>query len=297
MNFVECEIEEIIIPEDKKLSELKPRKFRFGRYKRGKNKRLESRNLSKLPYFKNPVLPKNGEPIGLDIECVRDRMTNKLLPGWIALSVYSPSNKIEGCVLQSKIYHDESRVDRMERFSGITRKMLREGQPYEQIKPQIIFFLENYLIVGAGIDKDLEILGLSNFTDRCVDIQSDFRDRNDQPIDLKELTFALLKKRIQSFDEKRPKGHNPIIDSRMTVKLYKRRKEGKIDSESDEETETHSFEFCRKVVTQDQKLNQILIEEKLRKREQKIKVKRNVNKDKKAGKTPLDWPVYDMKNK
>ena len=147
----------------KKLSELKPRKFRFGKYKRGKNKRPKSMNLSKIPYFKNPVIPKNGEPIGLDIECVRERMTNKLLPGWIALSVYSPSNRIEGCVFQSKVYHEESRVDRMERFSGITRKILREGRPYEQIKPQLIFYIENFLLVGANIAKDLEILGLSNY--------------------------------------------------------------------------------------------------------------------------------------
>ena len=130
-----------------------------------------------------------------------------------------------------------------------------------------------------------------------MDIQSDFRDKNDQPIDLKTLAFALLKKRIQSFDEKRPKGHNPIIDSRMAVKLYKRRKEGKIDSESDEETETHNFEFCRRAVVRDPKLNQILIEERSRKKEQKLKIKRNKNKDRKSGRMPLDWPVFDNKNK
>ena len=274
----------------KRLSEMKPRKFRFGKYKRGKKKKQESRNLSKQAYFKSPVLPKMDEPIGLDAEYVRDRKTNRLLPGWIALSICSSSNKTEGCVFQSKIYHKEENVDRMERFSGITRAMIREGRKYEQIKPQIIFFLENYLVVGAGIGKDLEILGLSEYRNKCIDIQDDFRDKRNQSIDLKTLSFALLKKRIQSFDEERKKGHNPIIDSRVAVKLYKRRKEGRIESETDEETGSHDFEFCRRIVKEDEKLCKILEEEKLKAKEHRIRAKRNRNRDRRTGKSLMDWP-------
>ena len=274
----------------KRLSELKPRKFRFGKYKRGKKRKQESLNLSKQTYFKSPILPKTEEPIGLDAEYVRDRKTNKLLPGWIALTVCGSSNKIEGCFFQSKIYHKEADVDRMERFSGITRAMIREGRKYEQIKPQIIFFLENYTIVGAGIGKDLEILGLSEYRNKCIDIQDDFRDRKNQAIDLKTLSFALLKKRIQSFDEKKLKGHNPIIDSRVAVKLYKRRKEGRIESETDEETGTHNFEFCRRIVKEDEKLCKILEEEKSKAKENRNRARRNRNRDRRTGISTMDWP-------
>ena len=290
MNSVKSDETVSLESKSKKLSELKPRKFRFGKYKRGKKKSQESRNLSKLAYFKSPVLPKADEPIGLDAEYVRDRKTNKLLPGWVALSIYSSSKKIEGCIFQSKIYHKESDVDRMEKFSGITRAMIREGRKYEQIKPQLKFFLDNFTIVGAGIVKDLEVLGLPEYRDNCIDIQDDFRDHNNQPIDLKTLSYALLNKRIQSFDDRRIKGHNPIIDSRMAVKLYKRRKEGLINSESDEESGSHSFEFCRKAVREDETLKKIWEDEKSKAKEQRLKSKRKRNKDRKTGKSLIDWP-------
>ena len=62
-------------------------------------------------------------------------------------------------------------------------------------------------------------------------------------------------KKIQEFDDRSfiKKPHNPIVDSRFTIKLYMKRIAGHAESD----TEDHSFDWTRDRVSADDKLKQI----------------------------------------
>ena len=242
-----------------------PRRKRFGITIRGKRHRRENLDLRSMPYYKAIILPEFNEPLGFDVEFVSDLKTGNLLPAWVALTTARNGQRgylRDSCVFQAKIYHNIDKVDRMEKYSGVDRRMLATGLPLETVKKKLEFFFQNYKIVGASMDKDLAAFGFEKYRNKCVDVQRDegfFRGKCNQPIDLKTLASVFLKRRIQSFNEGQTNGHSPIIDSRITVQLYKKRVKNEIESETDSEGEKN-FQFCRQKLPEG--LKEIAIEEK-----------------------------------
>ena len=226
------------------------------------------------PYFFSKLLPKFGTPLGIDVEMVKCTKTKKNIAAWVAISHSMQSTKYhrkqnllseEPCVYQAKIKHNLSEIDLMTRFSGITADMLRDGVPFERAQKDVQYFLENYKIVGANVISDLNSLGLERYINTCVDIQYDdgyYRGSNGprDAIKLRTLAYSVMGKKIQEFDE-RPfikKSHNPIVDSRIALKLYLKR----IDGQAESDTEDHSFDWTRDRISADDKLKQIEFEEK-----------------------------------
>ena len=258
-----------------------PRRKRFGKTVRGKHHYRENLNLRSMPYYKALILPDFDEPLGFDVEFVSDRKTGLLLPAWVGLSVannHSRGHRRDNCIFQAKIYHNDKTVDRMEKYSGVDRHMIATGLPLDKVKESLKFFFENYKIIGASMDKDLQAFGLEKYRDKCVDIQRDegfFLGRNNQPIGLKTLTSVFLKKRIQSFNEGQTVGHSPITDSRTTVKLYKMRINKQIESESDSDTGERSFQYCRKRLSEGlREIDQFEKDEQRKRKKRKRNIKR-----------------------
>ena len=266
--------------EEKKKSN--PRRKRFGKTVRGKRHYRENLNLRSMPYYKALILPEFDEPLGFDVEFVRDRKTGSLLPAWVSLSVAnnaSRGHRRDSCIFQAKIYHNERKVDRMQRYSGVDRHMIATGLPLEKVRESLKFFFDNYKIVGASMEKDLQAFGLEKYRHKCVDIQRDegfFQGRSNQPISLKTLTSVFLKRRIQSFNEGQTVGHSPITDSRTTVKLYKLRINKQVESESDSDTGQRNFQYCRKRLTEGLKeIDQYEKDEQKERKKRKRKMRRN----------------------
>ena len=244
---------------------------RFGQETRGRRRSTESINLRKLSYHKNTVLPKVNEPLGIYTEYVIERKTNKPLAGWVAISVAKGKVRefrFNDCIYQAKIFYDEKMVDRQERKTGITRKMLKYGISRWKVRDDIKFFLQNYTLIGANINLQLNSLDLDSYSNKCVDIYKppvSYTGREERPVELKVLVYALLNKEIQTFKQSAKFLGSPITNSRQVIKLYRMRKDGMIEPKPDEVEKKENFEFCNELVLSNPKLKMIMESEKRRK--------------------------------
>lgn len=88
----------------------------------------DSIQMRTLPYFRVSVPPLKEEPLGLDVEMVRDIKTDRLIAGWVAISQCNGMTKVmdshtdNTCVYQSKIKHDIRNIDLQTRWSGLTKE-------------------------------------------------------------------------------------------------------------------------------------------------------------------------------
>lgn len=105
---------------------------------------------------------------------VRNLKSNTLVCGWVAISQYIHQRRYKnnGLVFQALIYYNETEVDRMETYSGITEEMMRNGMDFDFVRKEIIYFLENYTVVGVNIKADLDCLKLTRYVDNCIDLHS-----------------------------------------------------------------------------------------------------------------------------
>ena len=170
-----------------------------------------------------------------------------MLGAWVAL-VQQKHNRTKtrgpNVVYQAIIHYPENKVNRLEQWSGITKEMLETGVELRKVQADLVFFLENYKIIGVDIKQDLLSLGLESYVSKCIDIQTSdsfYRGRNNIRLSLKDLAYKLTGKEIQ---KKNGCAHSPVIDARLTIKLYYLRVEGYAESESDSDGD-HNFEFCR----------------------------------------------------
>jgi hypothetical protein len=153
-----------------------------------------------------------------------------MIPGWVCLYRYDKKSRCRGCenvIYSAKIRQLKKHVkDYSTRYSGLTRLDLSEESiPIKQILKELRVICKDRTIIGVNLDKDLQYLGLSHNDipyENRFDLHSVFIDENNQPISLKVLTYVILGKRIQEFDPKYDpmKAHDPIIDSRSTIKIF-----------------------------------------------------------------------------
>src|SRR5260370_34431014 len=98
------------------------RNKRWDESRRGKPKPTEHLNIGTLPFYQSKIYPDKTEPLGLDIEFVKDKRTNKMLPAWVALSLKLHSRKLRQlnlpseCVYHTKVYHRLESIDLMTRY-------------------------------------------------------------------------------------------------------------------------------------------------------------------------------------
>ena len=109
------------------------------------------------------------------------------------------------------------------RWSGLTRLDLSEQSiEFKEVKKRLEIILKDRIVVGIGLEDDLKTLGLSNLIkqDFRFEFLDHFKDENDQPIGLKKIAFGFYNKLIQEYnpDFDPLLGHNPVIDSRFTIK-------------------------------------------------------------------------------
>lgn len=250
-----------------------PRNKRFGKTKRGKRNHQRGARHMNATYFRAMFDPPTSEPLGLDVEFVRDLKTNKLLPGWVAIcqDVHrgeSRRSKIgDACVYHTKVYHRINEIDLMTRYSGITEDMVRHGREISKVRLEVIHYLENYTIVGANIKQDLASLDLMCYRHKTFDIQYDncFHGRGGQndAIKLRTLAYSLADKKIQEYDL-RPQmrgRHSPLIDARTAVMLYKRLKKGYYEGKVDNETRIECYQWCREKELENDQIRDVIEKE------------------------------------
>ena len=257
-----------------------PRNRRWGKPKRNIVKYQIRKNIVKEPYTYAERLPPEETSLRLDVEMVRCLKTGKHLAAWVAISHGMSGYRCnkghiygDSCIYQAKIQHRLEDVDLMTSFSGITEDMVTNGRPFGEVRRDVIYFLNRYQIIGANIGHDLESLNLQEYTSRCIDIQCNNgyyhgKRGSKDPIKLRTLSYSILNKKIKEFDERSyvRKKHNPVIDSRMTVRLYQKRLKGEAESDTDSDC-GRSFEWTRNKVRNVEHFREI--EEKERERNRK----------------------------
>lgn len=147
--------------------------------------------------------------------------------------------------------------------------MIESGRDFSIVKEEVKFYLDNYTIVTAKAESDLHALGLSNYVTKVIDIQSQdyFVDSHDQPIKLRTLAYGAKSRTIQEYDS-RPymrRRHNPIIDARITVELYKLHQKGRFEKKPGCDDQM-SYGWCREKEMTDPRISAIIEEEKHQKR-------------------------------
>ena len=218
-----------------------------------KNVKKVKRNSEEPLAMRRAVLIDNSrnldptEPLGIDVEKIQG-LEGEMLPGWVSV-YHNPKTKRhdprpDDIVYSAKIRQLPTDVRNYATpWSGLTRLDLSERAiPWEEVREKLKEILKGKTIVGVALQKDLIDLGLGDIEANKVDLQQIFRDDNNQPISLRILAYALLNKKIQEFADNydRSKAHDPVIDSRITLKIYKNlAKFQPIDG---------SYQWCREIV-------------------------------------------------
>ena len=217
----------------------------------GKDKpgeQIKNTSMRRQVYIDNidKLFPK--EPVSLDVEKVQG-YDGQMLPGWVCvyrIGKYSRHNKQkpDDIVYSAKIRQLKDKVSTYATpWSGLTRLDLSErAVDLTEVRCKLYQIFQNRTLVGTALRNDLFDLGINTESLELFDLQNVFRDSNDQPISLKILSYALLGKRIQEFsptyDEL--KVHDPVIDSRITIKIFNKMKNFKpVDG---------SYQWCRDIV-------------------------------------------------
>ena len=205
-------------------------KLKIEALKKGQNKRNNEvhKAMRRSVLIDNSKSLSPSEPVGLDVEKIQG-LNGQMLPGWV--SVYqNPKQKrhqprTDDIVYSAKIRQLPSDVKNYATpWSGLSRIDLSErAVPWDQVKKRLREILSGRTVVGVALNKDLIDLGLEDIEAEKIDLQQIFYDDNNQPISLKILAYALLNKKIQEFAENfnNNKAHDPVIDSRITLKIYK----------------------------------------------------------------------------
>ena len=196
-------------------------------------------------------MPELGTAVALDVEKVRCKDSNILYAGHVVIAVHGhkktnfPQSNI---IFSAYIWHDSTRADLMNKYSGLTKKQISNGTRFEIVREDIQYFIENYKVVGCNVREDLKSLELEHLHSKCIDIQSEgyFVDKFKRPISLKILCFSILNKKIQDFDHNRTNtGHSALTDATVTIRLYHLRQNNYVQSETDSDDD-HTYDWCRK---------------------------------------------------
>lgn len=184
----------------------------------------------RLPFIDNSHLLLSGEPVSIDVEKVRIGKDN--VSGWVVVCQYPTGKRrknIDPVVYSAKVRRLKPDVTSYATpWSGLTRLDLSErALPLEVVQLKLRQILENRLIVGIGLKEDLRSLGLESYVpeDNLFEFMDYFTDDRNQPISLKALTYGFFGKLIQEYspDFSPERGHDPVIDARMTIKIYKQK--------------------------------------------------------------------------
>lgn len=171
-----------------------------------------------------------NEPLGVDVEKVQH--CGKPLAAWVVITQHPSKGKVRRQQNESIIYSAKIRRLRHEitsfqtPWSGLAAIDLSERSiPIEKVQRDLRAILNGRMLVGIGLRNDLESLGIDeSISERNrFDFLDRFKDERNQPISLKYLAFGILGKKIQEFAEDFDplRCHNPIINSRTTIKIFK----------------------------------------------------------------------------
>ncbi len=183
-------------------------------------------SLSRYSYRDNRHLLQPDEPVSIDLECVMGYGKN--LPGFVVVCRYRIHDKFQQkIVFATKIRQRSTDISNLlTPISGLQLLDLSEGaMELAQVQTILKQLLVNRLVVGIGLKGDFQNLGLGEFFPQlnCFEFNDVFRDDEDKPIALRHLAFAFFMKRIQglalNYDKLR--GHDPLTDALMTMKIYR----------------------------------------------------------------------------
>ena len=207
-----------------------------------------SKSMRKQILIDNTSQLSKDEPISIDVEKVQGK-DGQMLPGWVCVYKRGKNRrrqKPDDIVYSAKIRQLRKDVDSYATpWSGLTRIDLSERSvPLNDVQVKLKEIFKERTLVGVAVKKDLIDLGLSADVYQTIDLQDVFRDEKDQPISLKVLSYAILGKKIQEFADNydKDKAHDPVIDSRMTLKIYNRMQNCKPNN--------GSYQWCRDLVNQ-----------------------------------------------
>jgi hypothetical protein len=217
----------------------------------------EIKSAYRYPQIDNIHLLRPNEAVSLDIECVAG--FGKQLPGWIIIYRYDIHSKVgDKIIFSTKIHQRKQDIYKyFTKYSGLTGLDLGEGT-MNLVKVQSIIrpVLKDRLVVGIGLKEDLQHLGLEEISGKrnIFEFKDIFKDENGQAIGLKSLAYAFLGKKIQQFDPKFDpnRGHSPVVDAMMTMKIYRAyEKLGKSTLSPlryDEFSRTKSYQWAKDIV-------------------------------------------------
>jgi hypothetical protein len=150
------------------------------------------------------------------------------LPGFVVVCRYRIHDKFQQkIVFATKIRQRSSDICKLlTPISGLQLLDLSEGaMDLSQVQTILKDLFVNRLVIGIGLKGDFQNLGLGEFLPQvnCFEFNEMFRDDEDKPIALRHLAFAFFMKRIQglAINYDKLKGHNPLTDALMTMKIYR----------------------------------------------------------------------------
>ena len=239
------------------------RKLRFGRYRRKHRARKPDKdiNLRHQSYYKSPVQPDHGRALGLRIIEVKDRVSSRLYPAWLALTNKSHQRKFaqNSVVYSAFIYHNPDNIRLNTRYTSITIRQLINGVRIEQVRDDLVQYINNYTVVSHELLSDLSCLNILYLSNLCVDLSSTtkgFTDKNNKPIDLRIISFAVNKKRINEFKI----GHesrSALTEASAVIKAYYQLKSGRVKTKIDANGTT-TFDWLIEVARRDEQIACVL---------------------------------------
>ena len=236
-----------------------------------------------LPYIDNVGNLELNIPVAIDVESSTDT-NGKKVAGRVAVVKYLPPlkrNTQDNIVFSCFIKPDNpSEINDCHEFkSGLNKDLLfLYGRDMTYVRNRLIEIVNNRKVVGIELNDDLDVLGINWFVTDTWDIRDNIKDINGQHLGLKQLAYTFYNHRIQEYS-RNPldigKGHNPVIDAQVTMRIYQDVTEGKIGPKPylkpDDFFPTPCYQWARDIINADIKKGLIPPNPRKKKRAKKLK--------------------------
>jgi RNA exonuclease 4 len=175
-----------------------------------------SRSGKYLHNYKKPAMPAHSQYVAMDCEMVAT-VTNLSACARVVLVDWKGRTILDVYVKQT-----ETVTDYRTYISGITANDLERGEPIESVQEQVQELLEGKILIGHGLENDMDCLGISHpwYMIRDTASYEPFMKTHFgvlAPRKLRDLAKEKLQKNMQMPGE----AHDPREDATTALDLYK----------------------------------------------------------------------------
>jgi hypothetical protein len=217
----------VVVPKDSSKELVQTTVMSSTRRKRNRRQNLRPnqapRRRACIDNFRSDLHPVSV-PMAIDVEMVVS-LDRKQLAAWIAISGLPVTKRRNAnwLVYSAKILCNPNEIKTYAtKWSGLRAIDLSEGTlERSEVQKRISEILKGRDVVGMGLRGDLKSLGIEIPHRFQKDIGHMIKDDNGNSIKLRDMALGFYGKRIQEYTENDMfQGHDPVIDSRYTIKIY-----------------------------------------------------------------------------